>query len=773
MKKLPEGLYYVEGLEVPETPEPRVPQDPWSETTVVGKPLPRVDGYERVSGTAVYPSDVSLPRMLYGAILRCKCANGVVTSVDVSAAERMPAVHAVISAFTPDDNATRPYSQLIKTNLFNPTCRCEGEAVAAVAAETPYQAHDALRAIQVEYDELPFVSDERHALDPGAHQVQDGGNRAGDPRVYERGDIARGFAEADVVLEETYRTECEIHTPLELHGCVAKWDGDSLTIWESTQGVYNVQAGVAEALRMPLSKVRVVGHYMGGGFGSKLQAGTYTLAAALLAKKTARPVKLIITREDSLLVVGNRPPANMRVKAGIKRDGTLTALELTALATGGYQGRGSGLVDFIARELYLCPNVRTELSDRYINAPPQRPFRGPGHPQGAWAVEQMLDALADAIDMDPVALRAKNVPTTSQTRGNRPYTSNGFEECLVEGARAFQWEETRAAIARGNRGHIKRGVGVAGGTWVAGGGGPPSIVVVKLFPDGSVNLNMGASDIGTGTKTVMAMVVAEELGVDPDAIQIEHADTGTTQFASASGGSKTIPTESPAVRAGALEIKEQILELAAAQLKVDASTLVLRDGTIVSTADSSIALRIPEIRALRRRGNLTGVGYRGPNPQDKVIAPFAAQFCEVEVNTLTGEVEIVRFLAAHDSGRIMNKLTCQNQVFGGVTMGIGYAMTERRILDGNETGKMVNKNWHDYKIPTAMDVPADMTFLPIEPEDTECNTVGAKGIGEPATIPTAAAVANAIAHATGVRVTDTPIDPTKLMQALAERREGE
>jgi xanthine dehydrogenase YagR molybdenum-binding subunit len=226
------------------------------------------------------------------------------------------------------------------------------------------------------------------------------------------------------------------------------------------------------------------------------------------------------------------------------------------------------------------------------------------------------------------------------------------------------------------------------------------------------------------------------------------------------------------VRAAALEIRRQVLELAAPQLNVEPAALELRNGKIVSTSDASVELSVPEIRALRRRGNLTGVGYRGPNPGDKVIAPFAAHFCEVEVNTMTGEVEITRFLGAHDSGRIMNKLTCQCQVFGGITMGIGYGMTERRILDGNQTGKMVNRNWHDYRIPTAMDVPADMTFLPIEPEDTECNTVGAKGIGEPATIPTAAAVANAIAHATGVRVTDTPIDPTRLMQALAER-EGE
>jgi xanthine dehydrogenase YagR molybdenum-binding subunit len=308
--------------------------------------------------------------------------------------------------------------------------------------------------------------------------------------------------------------------------------------------------------------------------------------------------------------------------------------------------------------------------------------------------------------------------------------------------------------------------------WAAGGGGPPSTVVVKFFADGSVNLNMGASDIGTGTKTVMAMVVAEELGVDPDAVEIEHADTGSTQFATASGGSKTVPTESPAVRAAAVDVKRQLLEIAAEELKVEAATLALRDGRVVSTADPAVSRPLTELQGLRRRRNLIGVGHRGPNPDGKAVNPFAAQFCEVEVNTATGEVRVLRFLAAHDSGRVMNRLTYQNQVFGGITMGIGFGLTEARILDVDQTGKMVNRNWHDYKLPTMLDVPADMTCLPIDPQDRECNSTGAKGIGEPATIPTAAALANAIYHATGVRMTATPVSPLHLLQALAQTGEG-
>jgi xanthine dehydrogenase YagR molybdenum-binding subunit len=366
----------------------------------------------------------------------------------------------------------------------------------------------------------------------------------------------------------------------------------------------------------------------------------------------------------------------------------------------------------------------------------------------------------------------KNISTYSQAReGGPPYTSTGLEECLKEGAKAFGWEKAKRKAAKTEKSaYIRRGVGMASCLWFAGGGGPPSTVIVKLFSDGSVNLNMGASDIGTGTKTVMAMVVSEELGVPMEKIQIENADTGTTQYATPSGGSKTVPTEAPAVRDAAINAKRQLLELASKDLKVDAAELAFEDGKIFSKDEPSKSIRIAEVSDLKRRGVLLGVGYRGPNREGKVVNPFAAQFCEVEVNTKTGEVKILRFLSTNDSGRVMNRLTFDNQVFGGIMMGIGLATTEVRILDGNQTGKMVNRNWHDYKIPTALDVPTEVESLPIELQDPEANTTGAKGLGEPVTIPTAAAVANAVYHATGIRVTATPINPITLSQLLSQRR---
>ncbi len=768
--------YYLEELPVPETPKPGDNPAPWKQTRIVGKPVPRIDGYERVSGSAVYTTDLSLPNMLYGAILRCPYSHARVKKIETGKAKRMAGVHAVISSDTPKANVPWTYGgrrNPMKTTLFDPHCRFEGETVAAVAAKTPYQAWDAVRAIAVTYEQLPFVADERTALSPGAAAVHKGGNRVGSPTSYERGDVQKGLTEADVVLEQAYRTECEIHTPMEPHGCVANWEGDRLTLWESTQGVYRVQSGVARTLGLPLSKVRVIGHYMGGAFGSKLQAGKYTIIAALLAKITGRPVKMILSREETYLAVGNRPPSNMRLKAGIKRDGTLSALDFSCIGTGGaFPAGGTSLVDWLVRDLYQCPNVRSTCTDVYINAGPARPFRAPGHPQGAWALEQMMDALAASIPMDPVDFRLKNITLYSQARdGHPPYTSTGLKACLEEGAKAFGWQEARRRIAEtADKGPVRRGVGVASCLWIAGGGRPPSTIILKLFSDGSVNLNMGASDIGTGTKTVMALVVAEELGVRPDIIQIEHADTGTTQFATPSGGSKTVPTESPAVRAAAISVKQRLLEIAAKDLKVDAAALYFRSGSVVTKADPSKKIKITELSGLKKQGVVVGIGYRGPNPENKTVNPFAAHFCEVAVDTRTGEVRILRFLGAHDSGRVMSRLTYDNQVFGGITMGIGLALTEARVLDGNQTGKMVNRNWHDYKLPTILDVPEDMVSLPIERHDTEANTTGAKGLGEPVTIPTAAAIANAVYHATGVRITDTPMNPVQLCRRFAEQR---
>ena len=745
------------------------PVKPWGETTVVGKPIPRVDAYERVTGKAVFPVDVILPNMLYGAILRCPHPHATVTKIDVGKARKMPGVHAVLTDADPEARAVAwyaappgPNAGKMMSRLFDPHCRYEGEEVAAVAAETQLQAWDAVRAIQVEYQTQPFVIGMEAAMKPGAPPVQEGGNQVTAPREIKRGDVAKGFAEADVVLEETYRTSCEIHAPLETHGSVARWESDHLTVWDTNQGPFGIQSGIAKALNMPLSKVRVISSYMGGGFGSKQEAGKYSVIAALLSQKAGLPVRLFLTREETFLCVGNRPSHVMKLKAGVKKDGTLTALELIAMGeVGAYPS--NIWVGYQVGDLYKCPNVHTQELQAYVHAGRNRAMRGPGYPQGNWALEQMMDSLAEKLGMDPIELRLKNISTVCQLE-NKPYTSTGLRECLTEGARAFGWKE---ALSRPKTdGPWLRGVGVAGGMFGEQ-FGPPATAIVRLNSDGSVDLNMGAADLGTGTKTVMAMVVSEELGVPLDRINVENADTGTTPYTRVSGGSKTVFGDSPAVRSAALEVKARLLEMAAEDLKVPVSDLVFKDGAVVSKAGKKLTLA--DLVSPRTRQMVVGVGRRDPDLVDKIVRPFATHFAEVAVNTRTGEMRIVRLLAAHDSGRVMNLMTYRNQVQGGVLMGVGFATMERRLLDSS-TGKMVNANLHDYKIPTAKDVPAEVTVLPIDPHDTECSNTGAKGLAEPATIPTAAAIANAFYHATGIRVTTSPITAAQILTLLAERK---
>lgn len=754
--------YWLQGP-VPETAPPKAEMPPWGETKVVGKRVPRVDGYERVSGSAVYPLDVALPDMLHAAILRCPHAHATVKSVDTSAAEKMPGVRAVLTSKSPGANVPW-YRGRAKwfSALFDERVRHEGDEVAAVAAETRAQAYDALAAIRVEYEVLAFVLDPREALKPDAPLLHEGTNRYGDPAKYERGDTAAGFAAADAVVEGTYSTSCQIHTPMEVHGSVVKWDGNRLTVWDTTQGVFEVQERVAQALKLPLANVRVIGHYMGGGFGSKLEAGKYTVVAALLAKMAARPVKLFLSREETFVAAGNRPANTMTVKIGAKKDGTLTAIEFSSIGSGGAYPDGAS-TSFLATDLYTCPNVRTVDENVAINAGRARAMRAPGFPQGAWALEQAMDELALKLGIDPVALRLKNVPKVSQRRGNQPYTSTGLAECLRDGAKAFGWEEHRKA--KKPDGPVRKGYGVASALWGYG-GGPPATVIVKLYADGSVNVNTGAADIGTGTKTVMSQVVAEELGVPLEKIQVEHADTGTTQYSGPSGGSKTVPSDMPAARAAAIEVRTKLIASAAEHLKVPAAELAIAGDTVVSTKDPSKKVAVAEVPVLDRQQVLVGVGTRGPNVEGKVISMFAAHFAEVEVNTRTGEVTVTRLLAAQDSARVMNRLTFECQVQGGLVMGLGLGRTEARVLD-RQTGKMCNANWHDYKIPTALDVPAEQAVLSADLVDTECNTAGAKGVGEPATIPTAAAIANAVRDAVGLRVHDAPITPPRLAALLA------
>ena len=610
----------------------------------------------------------------------------------------------------------------------------------------------------MEYEELPFVVDHADALKPGAPAVHDGGNRVRETRPYVRGDVDQGFAGADTVLERTYRTSCEIHTPMEVHGSVARWDGDRLTVWDSNQGVFDIRNDLARALGLPLTSVRMICHYMGGGFGGKLDLGKYTVIAALLARRTARPVKLCLTREETFLCAGNRPDNTLVLKAGVKKDGTLTALALTAVGSAGAYPAGA-TSGYLVADLYRCPNVRVEETGGLHQ-------RGPGaRVPGAGVPAVRVGARADDGRAGPRHRHGPDRAAAEERDDGQPGARRAalhvhrLHALPHRGRRGVRLDGGARPAARRRPRRPRRGRGR--GMWGYA-GNPTGTVIVKYFSDGSVNLCMGASDIGTGTKTVMAMVVAEELGVPLDRIQIDHADTGTTPYAVPVGrqpdGARQRPgrarrrarREAPAARARrrAARGAGRVARAARATIAVAAAPAARRSRRWPSATCAQ----------LERQQVIVGVGRRAPHPAGKVALPFAAQFAEVEVDTRTGEVRVLRLVGAHDSGRPMNRLTFENQVFGGITMGVGFGMTEGRVLD-RQTGRMVNANWHDYKIPTALDVPRELACVPIDPHDTECNSVGAKGLGEPATIPTAAAIANAVFHATGVRLTDDAHQP--------------
>ena len=757
-------------FEPPAPPDEKMPA--WNQTRIIGKALPRVDAFERVSGKAEFTYDVILPDMVYGATLRCPHAHANVKSIDTSAAEKMPGVVAIITGKSP--GADMPWygggygGGPMQSKLFDSRCRYQGEEVAAVAAQTPYQAWDAVRAIKVEYEVLPFVIDEESALKPDAPKLFDAGNSTGKPMPQRRGDVEKGFKEADFVLEETFTTSVQIHAAIEAHGSVVKWDGDKITIWDSTQGVYDASMlSFARTMNLPYNNVRVICRYVGGAFGAKLELGKYTIMAALLSKKCSRPVKLMLTREETLLAMGNRPNAKMAVKAGVKKDGTLTALQLINVYTPGAYSSGS-MVGFLFQELYKCPNVMVTESGAYTNAGRARAFRAPGFPTSAWSLEQMMDMLAEKIGMDPVEFRLKNFTDVSQSR-KVPYSSAGLKDCLVEGSKKFGWKEAKAT--KKNSGHIRKGYGMAAGLWMMGSGGPPYTAEVRMFSDGGVTVKTGAMDLGTGTKTGAAMVVAEELGVPVESVRVLNADTAITPYASSSGGSMTMASLAPAVRRGAWLVKKQIFEWAAEAIGLPADDFEIKGNAIVSRSTPDKKKTFEELFRSKGVMDVIAIGNREQNPAGKAVMPFSVQFAEVEVNTKTGEVKVVRLVSANDSGRVVNRRTYESQVYGGMTQGLGYALTEKRVMD-RQTGKMCNPNLHDYKVPGALDVPVNYEVHPIDLKDNECNNVGCKGLGEPGHVPAAAAIANAIYDAIGVRPTQGPVDNRMILELLGKKKRG-
>ncbi|KPK91645.1 hypothetical protein AMJ80_07185 [bacterium SM23_31] len=720
---------------------------------IIGKPHTRVEALDILTGKAKYTGDVMLPGMLYSRLLRSSKARAKITNVDVGKAEEMPGVKAVY---------VLPKEQV----------NYQGDIIAAVAAETEDIAEDAMRAIEVDYEELNHVVNVDMAMRSNATQIREGGNLSR-PRTSERGSVEEGFSQADKIVEAEYSTQFELHQPLETHGQMVHWKDDEILYYKTTQGVQSARDAIVRELRreypdenISSNNVRVVTNFFGGGFGSKLGANNFVAVTARLSKITNAPVKMILNRYEESLDTGNRPNSVQKYKIGVKNDGTLTAIELEAHGSGGISSGNDNLTT-PTNEMYTCPNTRTTVGSVYINAGNKKPTRAPGYPQAFFGFECLMDEAADAIGMDPLELRKKNYADKSAGGTGRPYTSNGLMQCYEIGAEKIGWSR-RNKTPGSDSGVKKRGMGMADLQW-GGGGYAGAVIEVDIFKDGTVNVRNGSQDIGTGTKTIMAQVAAEELGLEIKDINVQIGDSNFPPGIQ-SGGSNTAASVCPAVRNGALEALRKLYPIVASRFNVDPEELESVKGRIQVKDKENIGMYFKEAAALMPENKVMGEGRRAPNPREYAGATFGVHFCEVEVDTETGLVKVLKAAAVHDSGRIINPLTAHNQVVGGVNQAVDYALTAERIMD-NYTGCVTNPNLLDYKVITAMDVPEiDVFFVDIV--DPYWNNLGMKGLGEPPRIALAAAVANAIYNATGVRFRDIPITPDKILEGLAARKEG-
>ena len=733
---------------------------------VVGHAYSRLEGNEKVTGRARYSYDVRLPGQLYAGVLRSPHPHARISSIDAARAERLPGVHAVMT----NDNAPS-ITWYDDSLLFDRTVRFVGDEVAVVAAESEEIAGDALRLIDVRYEPLPFVSDLESALLPDAPNVREDGNLEDEPKVYDRGDAEGGLREADIVVDRTFATSTALHNCLEPHGCTASWEGERLTLWSSTQSVFTVRQEVAKAVGLAEHRVRVIKHHMGGGFGSKQISWKHDVIASLLSRQTGRPVQLMLDRRAENLAVGNRNPTRQHVRLGAKRDGALTAIWVEiAQARGAYATSGEASdVSGIYQTLYKCANVHTSAASVYINAGPAVAFRAPGHVEGAFALEQAMDELARKLNIDPVELRRRNYSEADQ-KTDKPFTMpEGLQLCYDRVTEAIGWSDYQKPVAHGSK---RRGAGFAAHDWIGGSGHPPGYAWIELNEDGTADVVTGTQDIGTGTRTGLAQVAAESLGLPLDDISFHLGDTGVGPYAPVSSGSATQATIGPAIQAAAGEVVRQLLKVASVALGVTSDRLSVRDGNILVDGDTAQSTPIKDIMQQIAPNTLHGQGARVPNLEDKVIRTFGAQFAEVEVDVETGQVDVLRIVTAHDVGRIINPRIIDSLIVGGVIQGVGFAMTEERIVD-HRLGRVMNPNLEDYTVPTVADVPK-IEHIHVDVADVEANSTGAKGVGEPPLVPTAPAIANAIYDAIGVRLRENPFTRARVLDAIAnQRRAGE
>jgi xanthine dehydrogenase YagR molybdenum-binding subunit len=759
------GLQHKE-REVPQDEPPPLP--PNAELKYIGKPTERYDGPAKAMGKGKYTADINLPGMLYARMVDATIPHGRIVSIDTSAAEKVPgvrAVHVIEHVYgvaelrDPKQEAPSRY----------PVVRYAGQPIAGVAAISQQIANDAAALVKVQYDTMPFVVDRSAARSDDAPMVFPGpadaagsagggggpkgvpqkGNVHG-PQQKKIGDTEKGFAEADVIVEGEYFTQVQTHSALETHGFVVDWKPDEVTVYASTQGTSSVRNEFADVFKLPKNKVRVITEFMGGGFGAKFGAGNEGVVAANLSRKANAPVKLMLDRRQEHIVC-NRPDSHQKLKIGAKQDGTLTAIALTSYGTAGV-GTGAGTAG-PATNMYKCPNLLTEEYDVFINAGPGAAFRAPGHPQGCFAFEQTIDDLAAKLNMDPLTLREK-IDENPARKVER--------QLILE---RTNWRNRKPAGS--DTGPVKRGMGVAQSVWYRF-VNMNSSCEVRVSRDGSVELMSAVQDLGTGTKTMLAVVVAEEFGIPPASVGIRIGDT-RFPIGPDSGGSVTAGSITPAVRNAAYQAKQKLFAAVAPQLGTTPDNLALQNGRVVFKNDASRSFSLKQVTAKLPTDQISAQATRVAEYAKERITYGGVDYVELAVDTETGRVHVEKVFAAHDCGRPINPLGVISQINGGILQGISYALFEQRIMDRN-AGYMLNANLENYKILGARETP-EIEVVLVENYIAQSST-DAAGIGESAGIITlAAAIGNAFYNATGVRMRRIPMTPANVLSALGKVQE--
>lgn len=758
-----------------------------TELRVVGKSLPRIHARQKVTGATKYGTDIELPRMLYAKVLRSKYAHAKILRIDTSEAERMPGVKAVITAkdMPKDVLVETPYSKLNVPppySMARDKVRYIGEEVAAVAAEDELIAEEALGLIKVEYEELPAVCDPEEAMKPRAPKIHDVDSNIMYEANTEFGDIAQGFREANYIFEDRFATHHVHPCPLEPTVCIASFDSSGkLTFQENSLNPFLRSKLLPNILGIPPSMIKVVQKFIGGNFGSTQGCLTPYVICALLAKECGRPVRLVYTREEEFLNSGSRNIAVSYLKTGVKKDGSITARDIKVIINGGaylYLGPKIIMSGFTPiAGLYRCPNVKFEGKCVYTNTAIIAPYRSFGIVPTTFAVESMMDIIAEKLSMDPIELRLKNATITGDvTVVGQKITSCGLAECMDKTRDHVGWEKKRA------RRQPNRGIGMACGMFDSEIRNAPfagSVAYVQVLPDGRIRINSGEYEWGQGSHTVLSQIAAEELDIPLETVEFAELDTETLPFSLGPyGGGPVTLRGGNAVRLAATDARRQLFATAAEMLSVRPEDLEMKDQKLWAKGQPGKALSIADVASYAKYDRAKEIIGRGHFEPDTVIRDaetfyghyssgytFVAQIAEVEVDPETGKVKVLNFASGIDLGKAINPMAAEGQNEGGLAQEVGPALMEYIMYD--EKGRILNPNLTDYRLPTALDVPPIKSFL-IESNEPN-GPYGAKACGQLSNIPTSAAIANAIYNAVGVRVKDLPITPVKILKALEQK----